>query len=128
MGLSKIEALKWAGAFGRGFRRTTAPYYGVNTFDVRPELLEAVVLNVGVQSSLAKAIGAEPESWSERDNGGLVRVAWILSYPNGINTRGSGPLAIWRMRSFVPTWFEFCGLIENYEWFVTTELSSSTEE
>ena len=39
MGLSKIEALKWIGAFGRGFDRTTAPYYGVNIFDVRPEHL-----------------------------------------------------------------------------------------
>jgi hypothetical protein len=124
VGLSKIEALKWTGAFGRGFSRTTAPYYGVNIFDVRPEHLEAVVANVGVQKRLAKRVGGEPESWSERDNGGLVRVEWIMSYPNGVNSHGSGPLAIWRMRSFFSTWFEFCGLIESYEWFLTTELSS----
>ena len=59
MGLSKLEALKWAGSFGRGFSATTAPYYGVNTFDVRPEHLEAVVANVGVQTRLAKTIRGE---------------------------------------------------------------------
>ena len=91
MGMPKIEALKWALAFGRGFGAATAPYYGVNTFDVRPEFLKAVVANVDVQSTLARTIGAEPESWSERDNGGLVRVAWVMSYPSGINSRGSGP-------------------------------------
>ena len=127
MALSKIEALRWTGAFGRGFRDATAPYYSVNTFDVRPENLEAVIANVRVQTRLAKTIGAEPRSWSERDNGGLVRVQWIMAYPAGINSRGSGPLAMWRMRSFFPAWFEFCRLIESYEWFVTTELSPSTE-
>ena len=86
MGLSKIETLRWAGAFGRGFRGATAPYYGVNTFDLRPENLEAVVANVGVQTRLAKMIGGEPQSWSERDTGRLLRVAWIMSYPNGINS------------------------------------------
>ena len=119
--------MRWAGAFGRGFRATTAPYYGVNTFDVRPEHLEAVIANVRVQTRLAKTIGGKPESWSERDDGGLVRVRWIMAYPTGINPRGSGILAMWRMRSFFPAWLEFCGLIENYEWFVTTELSPSTE-
>ena len=86
--MSKIEALKWAGAFGRGFDRATAPYYGVNVFDVRPEYLEAVVANVGVQKRLAEEIGAELESWSERDHSGLVRVIWIMSYPQGVNARG----------------------------------------
>ena len=128
MGLSKIEALKWVGAFGKGFGEATAPYYGVNIFDVRPEHLEALVANVELQNGLARSIGAQLKSWTERDNRGLVRVAWIMSYQNGINPSGSGPLAIWRMRSFFPIWFEFCGLIESYEWFVTTELSSSTEE
>ena len=128
MGLSKLEALKWTGAFGRGFRGATAPYYGVNVFDVRPECMEAVVANVGAQSELAKTIGAEPESWSQRDNGGLVRVVWVMYYPNGINSHGSGPTAMWRLRSFFPTWFEFCGLLESYEWSVTTELPSGTED
>ena len=126
MGLTRIEAVKWIGAFGRGFHRATAPYYGVNRFALRPEQMEAVVANVAVQKGLAKMIGGETESWSERDDGGLVRVAWIVSYPNGLNSHGSGPLAIWRMRSFFPTWFEFCGLIESYEWSVATELPSST--
>ena len=126
MGLSKIEALKWVGAFGRGFDRTTPPYYGVNRFDVRPEDLVAVVSNADVQKGLAKMIGGEPESWSERDNGEFVRVTWIMSYPDGVNSRGSGPSAIWRMRSFFRTWFEFCALVENYEWSLTSELPSTT--
>ena len=126
MGLSKIEALKWTVAFGRGFNRTTAPYYGVNKFDTRPENLRAVVVNVDVQKGLAKTLGGELESWSERDNGELVRIVWIMSYPNGINSRGSNPFSIWTMRSFFPIWFEFCGLIESYEWFLTPELPSRT--
>jgi hypothetical protein len=126
--LSKLEALKWVGTFGKEFGESTAPYYGVNIFDVRPERLEAVVANVSLQRTLAKTIGAQPKSWSECHNGGLVRVAWIMSYPNGIVLRGSGPLAIWRMRSFFPIWFQFCALIESYKWFVVTELSSSPEE
>ena len=87
-----------------------------------------MVANVGVQTSLAETIGGEPESWSQHENGKLIGVAWIMSYPNGVNSRGSGPLAIWRMRSFFSTWFEFCGLIESYEWFLTTELSSGTRD
>ena len=126
MGLTRIEAVKWLGAFGSSFHRATAPYYGVNRFALFPEHMEAVVANVDVQKGLAKMIGGEIESWSERGNGGLVHVVWIMSYPNGVNSRGSGPLAILRMRSFFPTWFEFCGLIESYEWSVTPELSSRT--
>ncbi len=125
MSLTRIEAVKWIGTFGRGFHRATAPYYGVNSFALFPEHMEAVVANVDVQKGLAKMIGGVIESWSERDDGGLVHVVWIMSYPNGVNSRGSGPLAIWRMRSFFPTWFEFCGLIESYEWSVTPELSRS---
>ena len=56
MSLSKIEALKWTGAFGRGFHHATAPYYGVNLFDVRAEHMEAVVDNVTVQKGLAKLL------------------------------------------------------------------------
>ena len=124
MGLSRLEALRWVVAFGRGFGGTTAPYFGVNKFDVRAESLEPVVANVGVQTNLATTIGGEPKSWSQRDDGELIRVVWVMSYPDGINSRGSGPMAIWRMRSFFPAWFEFCGLIERYEWSVTTELSA----
>ena len=126
MGLSRIEAAKWIGAFGKGFRGATAPYYGVNSFAVRRESMEAVVANVAVQKSLARSIGGEIESWAERDDGALVQVLWIMSYPNGVNSRGSGPLAVWRMRSFFPTWFEFCGLIESYEWSIATEPPSKT--
>ena len=128
MGLSKIDALKWMGAFGPGFQRATAPYYGVNIFDVRPEHLEDVIKNVAVQKGLAKMIGGEPESWSERENGALTRITWIMSYPDGVQLRGPRPVAIWRMRSFFPTWLKFCGLIESYEWSVTSELSSATED
>ena len=92
--LSRIEAVKWIGAFGAGFQRATAPYYGGNTFALRPEQMEAVVANVGVQRGLAQAIGGEIESWSECDGSGLVHVVWIMSYPNGLNSHGSGPLAI----------------------------------
>ena len=126
MSLSRIEAARWIGAFGAGFHRAAAPYYGVNTFAFRPEQMEAVVANVGVQKGLAKTIGGENESWSECDDGGLVHVVWIMSYPNGLNSHGSGPSAVWRMRSFFPTWFQFCGLIESYEWCVATEPSSIT--
>jgi len=128
VGLSRIEAAKWVGAFGKGFRGATAPYYGLNSFAVRPEHLEAVIDNVEVQKGLAKMIGGEIESWTEREDGDLVRIVWIMSYPNGLNPYGSGPLAIWRMRSFFPTWFEFCGLIESYEWSIATELPSSTAD
>lgn len=127
MGLSKIEALKWTAAFGKGFNSATAPYYGVNVIDVRPENLEALLANVAAQTVLAKQIGAEPQSLSERDNGEFVRVVWIFSYPNGLNSQGTSPMAIWKMRSFFPTWFEFCRLVETYEWSIETELPPSTE-
>ena len=128
MGLSRIEALKWVRVFGKEFGDTAAPYYGVNLFDVRPEDMEAVAANVAVQTGLAQIIGGQHEAWSERDDGGRVRVVWIMSYPHGVNSRGAGPLAIWRLRRFFPTWFEFCGLIGSYEWFIATELASSTDE
>ncbi len=128
MGLSRIEAAKWIGAFRRGFHIATAPYYGVNSFAVRRESMEAVVANIGVQRSLARSLGGEIESWEERDDGALVQVRWIMSYPNGVSSHGSGPLAVWRMRSFFPTWFEFCGLIESYEWSIATEPPSRTAD
>ena len=123
--LSPVESVEYARQIADGV--AAAHRSGFTHGDLRPEnvfITKAGKIKV-IDFGLAETIGGEHESWSQRDNREFVR---IVSYPKGINSRGSGPAAIWRMRSFFPAWFAFCGLIENYEWFVSTELPSNTQE